>query len=159
LDARGGSWRSWSIREAASKAGIALTGALLGDTINEVAYNRVFTSMQQDHVDALVVSSDPEHLSNRVLIVELAAKTRIAAMYPFREFVEIGGLLAYSIDLRDTFRRIANVVATILKGANPGDIPFFQQTKFELIINLKTSKAIGLEMPPTLFARADVVIE
>src|ERR1700738_894489 len=92
-------------------------------------------------------------------LVELAAKTRIPAIYPLREFTEVGGLLAYSVDLGDIFRRIADLVDKILKGANPGDIPFFQPTKFELIINLKTAKALGLEMPPMLLGRADEVIE
>jgi putative ABC transport system substrate-binding protein len=70
-----------------------------------------------------------------------------------------GGLLAYSVDLVDTWRRIADTVDKTLKGANPGDIPFFQQTRFELIINLKTARALGLTVPPTLLARADEVIE
>jgi putative tryptophan/tyrosine transport system substrate-binding protein len=148
-----------AVREAATQAGISLAGALLGSTIDEAAYRGVFTSMKQDRVDALVVSSEGEHLTNRAVIVELAAKDRIPAIYPAREFVEVGGLLAYSVDLGDTLRRIADLVDKILKGANPGNIPFFQQTKFELIVNLKTAQALGLEMPPTLLARADEVIE
>jgi putative ABC transport system substrate-binding protein len=146
-------------RDAARQAGIPLAGALLGNTVSEAAYHRVFASMERDRVDALVVSSEPEHLSNRVTLVELAAKSRIPAIYPFREFVDVGGLLAYSVDLVDTWRRIADTVDKILKGANPGDIPFFQQTRFELIINLKTARALGLTVPPTLLARADEVIE
>jgi putative ABC transport system substrate-binding protein len=147
------------VREAASQAGISLAGALLTNPINEAAYQRVFASMEQERVDALVVSSEPEHLSHRVTLVQLAAKSRIPAIYPFREFVDVGGLLAYSVDLTDTLRRIADTVDEILRGANPGDIPFFQQIKFELIINLKTAKTLGLEMPATLLATADEVIE
>jgi putative tryptophan/tyrosine transport system substrate-binding protein len=148
-------------RDAARQAGITLDGALLGSTIDEAAYQCVFTSIRskQDQVDGLVVSSEGEHFTNREVIVELAAKNRIPAIYPYREFTEVGGLLAYSIDLEDTFRQIADTVDKILKGANPGDIPFFQQAKFELIVNLKTSKVLGLEIPPTLVARADEVIE
>jgi putative tryptophan/tyrosine transport system substrate-binding protein len=146
-------------RDAASQLGIRLAGALLDSTIDEAAYQRVFTSMKQDQVDGLVVSSEGEHFTNREAIVELAAKNRIPAIYPYREFTEVGGLLAYSIDLGDTFRQIADTVDKILKGTNPGDIPFFQQAKFELIVNLKTSKVLGLEIPPTLVARADEVIE
>ena len=77
----------------------------------------------------------------------------------FREFVQVGGLMAYSIDLADIYRRVANLVDKILRGANPGDIPFYQPTKYELVINLKTAKALGLTVPPTMLARADVVIE
>ena len=80
-------------------------------------------------------------------------------MYPYREFVEVGGLISYSIDLAAAYRRLASLVDEILKGANPADIPFYQQTKFELIINLKTAKALGLELPAMLLGRADEVIE
>jgi putative tryptophan/tyrosine transport system substrate-binding protein len=146
-------------RAAAKQAGMTLAGAMLGNTIDEAAYQRVFASMQQEQVDALLVSSAGEHLTNRVAIVELAAKNRLPAIYPFKDFTEVGGLLAYSIDLGDTYRLVADLVDKILKGANPGNIPFFQPTKFELIVNLKTSKALGLEMPPTLVARADEVVE
>ena len=76
-----------------------------------------------------------------------------------REFVEVGGLMAYSIDLADISRRLANLIDKILKGAKPGDIPFYQPTKFELSINLKTAKVLGLEMPAILLASADQVIE
>jgi putative ABC transport system substrate-binding protein len=148
-----------AVRAAASQAGITLAGAMLGNTIDETAYQHVFKSMEQEQVDALLVSSQSEHLTNRVAIVELAAKNRLPAIYPYKDFTEVGGLLAYSVDLGDTFRLVADLVDKILKGANPGDIPFFQPSKFELIVNLKTSKALGLEMPPTLVARADEVIE
>jgi len=146
-------------RAAARQAGITLAGATLGNTIDEAAYQRVFTSMEQERVDALLVSGASEHLTNRVVIVELAAKNQLPTIYPYKDFTEVGGLLAYSIDLGDTFRLVADLVDKILKGADPGDLPFFQPSKFELIVNLKTSKALGLEMPPTLVARADQVIE
>jgi putative ABC transport system substrate-binding protein len=89
----------------------------------------------------------------------LAAKGRIPAIYPFREFVEVGGLMAYSIDLADISRRLANLIDKILKGANPGEIPFYQPTKFALVLNLKAAKALGLEIPAMLLGRADEVIE
>jgi putative tryptophan/tyrosine transport system substrate-binding protein len=136
-----------------------LAPALLDSPINEAAYQRVFMSMKQDQVDGLVVSDDTEHITNRVVIVELAAKNRIPAIYPFEEFTEVGGLLAYSVNLGEMGRRVADIVDKVLKGVSPGDIPFFQQTKFELIVNLKTSKALGLEIAPSLLARADEVIE
>lgn len=147
------------VREAARRAGITLVGALLGETVNETDYLRVFDSLVRDRVDALLVSEVSENLTNRQLIVELAAKHGIPAIYPYREFSDVGGLMAYSIDLADTFRRIAGLVDKILKGANPADIPFYQPTRFELVINLRTAKALGLTVPPTLLARADDTIE
>jgi putative ABC transport system substrate-binding protein len=80
-------------------------------------------------------------------------------MYAYREFVRVGGLMAYSIDQADMYRHLADVVDKILRGANPGDIPFYQPTKYELSINLKTAKALDLEMPGMLVGRADEVIE
>ncbi len=151
--------RGAAAREAAKRAGISLKAALLGSAFNEAEYQRVFRSMEQDRADALMVSDEAEHFTNRATIVELAAKGRIPTIYPYREFVEVGGLMAYSIDLADIFRRLANLIDKILKGANPGDIPFYQPTKFELSINLKTAKALGLEMPAMLLGRADEVIE
>ena len=133
--------------------------ALLDGAFNEAAYQRVFTSMEQDHADALMVSEEVEHIIYRAAIVEAAAKDRIPTIYTNREYVEAGGLMAYSIDLADVYRRLADLTANILKGANPGDIPFYQPTKFELSINLKTAKTLGLEMPAMLLGRADQVIE
>src|SRR5215510_13735013 len=160
------SQRSWEdtrrtgavVREAAKRAGISLKAAVMGGSFNELEYQRVFRSMEQDQADALMVSEEAEHVTNRVTIVEMAAKSRIFTMYPYREFVEVGGLMAYSIDLVDTYRRVANLIDKIFKGANPGDIPFYQPTKYELSINLKTAKALGLEMPAMLLGRADEVI-
>ncbi len=151
--------RGEAAREAAKRAGISLKVALLGSALNEAEYQRVFMSMEQDRVSAFVVSEEPEHVTNRATIVELAAKGRFPTIYPFREFVEDGGLMAYSINQVDVYRRVASLIGKILGGANPGDIPFYQPTKFELSINLKTAKALGLEMPAMLLGRADEVIE
>jgi putative tryptophan/tyrosine transport system substrate-binding protein len=150
--------RGTATREAAKRAGVALSPAMLG-AFNEAEYQRVFRSMEQDRADGLMVSDEPENSINRETIVELAAKGRIPAIYPFRDYVDVGGLMAYSIDLADISRRLANLIDRILKGANPGDIPFYQPTKFALVINLKTAKALGLEMPAMLLGRADEVIE
>jgi putative ABC transport system substrate-binding protein len=136
-----------------------LKAALLDSAFNEAEYQRVFTSMEQDRADALMVSEEVEQIANRATIVELAAKGRIPTIYPNREYVEAGGLMAYSIDLADNYRRLANLIDKILKGANPGDIPFYQPTKYELTVNLKTAKALGLEMPAMLNSSADQVIE
>jgi putative tryptophan/tyrosine transport system substrate-binding protein len=151
--------RGAAAREAAKQAGISLKAALLGSAFNEAEYPRVFGSMEQDRADALLLSDEAEHFTYRATIIELAAKDRIPTMYAYREFVQVGGLMAYSIDQAEIFRRLANVIDKILRGANPGDIPFYQPTKFELSINLKTAKALGLEMPAMLLGRADQVIE
>jgi putative ABC transport system substrate-binding protein len=160
LASRGG-WERPSgaaAREAAKRAGISLTGELLV-TFNEGEYRRVLSTLKQDRVDAIIVSDEPEHITYQVPLVELIAKSSIPAVYPYREFVEVGGLMSYSIDLVDAFRRLANLVDQILKGANPKDIPFYQATTFELAINVKTAKALGLDLPATLIGRADEVIE
>jgi putative ABC transport system substrate-binding protein len=151
--------RGEAAREAAKQAGLSLKAALLGSAFNEAEYQRVFRSMEQDRADALMVSDEAEHGPNVATIVELAAKGQLPTVYPFREFVEVGGLIAYSIDQAEIYRRLANLIDKILRGANPGDIPFYQPTKFELSINLKTAKALGLEMPAMLLGRADEVIE
>ena len=93
------------------------------------------------------------------MIVELAEKSRLPAIYPFREYVEAGGLMAYSVDFVELFTPAARFIAQILNGASPGDIPIYQATKFELVINVKAAKAIGLTIPPALLSRADEVIE
>jgi putative tryptophan/tyrosine transport system substrate-binding protein len=147
-----------AVREASGRAGISLAGEPMS-SFNEQEYQRVFNSMEHERVDGILVSDEAEQLTYRQLLVELAAKTRIPTIYAFREHVELGGLMAYSIDLGDVGRRAARQIAQILKGANPGELPFYQQTKFELTINLKTAKALGLNLPPMLLGRADEVIE
>jgi putative ABC transport system substrate-binding protein len=97
--------------------------------------------------------------TQRQTIVDLAAELRLPVMYERREYVEQGGLVTYGPDASDIYRRAAGYVARILAGANPGDLPIEQPTKFELIINLRTAKTLGLDVPPTLLARADEVIE
>jgi putative tryptophan/tyrosine transport system substrate-binding protein len=126
---------------------------------DEQEYHRVFAALAQEGAEGLVVSDESENLTYRRLIVELASKGRLPTIYNVRQFVEAGGLMAYGIDLSDVGRRIANLVDQILKGAKPTDMPIFQPTKFELSINLKTAKALGIELPPLLVARADNLIE
>lgn len=106
-----------------------------------------------------MVDEGGSFLAQRATIVELAAKYRIPVIYPYRDYVEQGGLIAFAPDLGELAERMANDVHQILGGAKPGDIPFYQPSKFQMIINLKTAKAIGLDLPPTLVARADEVIE
>jgi putative ABC transport system substrate-binding protein len=97
--------------------------------------------------------------SERRRLVDLAAKNRLPAVFPYREFVDAGGLMAYGPNLADLSRRAATYVDKILKGGNPGDLPVEQPTKFEFVINLKTAKALGLTIPQSVLLRADQVIE
>ena len=97
--------------------------------------------------------------SNRKRIVGFALKSRLPSVYPQREFVDAGGLMSYGADLADSYRRVAYFVDRILKGAKPADLPVEQPTKFELVINLKTAKQIGVTIPPNVLARADRVIK
>jgi putative ABC transport system substrate-binding protein len=98
-------------------------------------------------------------ISERRRLVDLAAQNRLPAVYAWREFVDAGGLMAYGPNLSDLYRRAATYADKILKGAKPGDLPVEQPTKFELVINLKTAKALGLTIPPAVLARADEIIQ
>jgi putative ABC transport system substrate-binding protein len=122
-------------------------------------FERAFEAMTTERAGALFVLGDGMFLLHRTRTAELAAKYRLPAMYPVREFVDAGGLMVYGTSLRDNFRRAATYVDKILKGAKPADLPIEQPTKFELVINLKTAKALGLTIPPSLLARADHIIE
>jgi len=121
--------------------------------------NRAFSEMTRAHADALIVLTSSVFFGERRRLVDLAAKNRLPTVYPWREGVDAGGLMAYGSDLADLSRRAATYVDKILKGAKPGDLPVEQPTKFELVINLKTAKALGLTIPPSLLARADQVID
>jgi putative ABC transport system substrate-binding protein len=107
----------------------------------------------------LVVMPDTFTSAHRTQITALATRYRLPAIYPFRFFAELGGLLSYGNDRRDVFRRAASYADRILKGAKPSELPVQAPVKFELVVNLKTAKALGLDVPPTLLARADEVIE
>ena len=119
----------------------------------------VLAAVAQKNPDALVVLADPMFYVNRRQLVEAAARHRLPAIYEWREFVEAGGLMAYGPRIEDLHRRAATYVDRILKGAKPSDLPVEQATKFELVINLKTAKALGLTIPRSLLLRADQVIE
>jgi putative ABC transport system substrate-binding protein len=117
-----------------------------------------FRAASKGHADAVIVLASPIFNSQRKQIVELAAKSRLAATYSRPETVEDGGLMTYGVNIDDLFRRAAIYVDKILKGANPADLPVEQPKKFEFIINLKAAKQIGLTIPPNVLARADRVI-
>ena len=146
-------------RELERGLGIVVVGPPLNYPIDEAEYRRVFAALIQDRAEGIVVSAEDVNVFNVKLIVELTEKSRLPAIYPVKEFVQSGGLMSYGIDQPDLGRSVANVVGQILKGTKPGDIPIMQPTKFELVINLKTAKALGLTVPPELLATADEVIE
>ncbi len=122
-------------------------------------FDRAFSDMTRARAGALTVLPSTMFFIERRRLVALAAKHRLPAVYPSREFVDAGGLMAYGSDLADMLRRTATYVDKILKGAKPGDLPVEQPTKFELVINLKAAKALGLTIPPSMLGRADEVVE
>ena len=122
-------------------------------------FERAFVAMTRERAGAAVVLADGMFLFHRAKLADLAAKYRVPVMYGLREHVDAGGLVFYGASLRDSFRRAASYVDKILKGAKPADLPIEQPTKFDLVINMKTAKALGLTIPPSLLQRADQVIE
>ena len=146
------------LRAAGAELGISLV-FMLPQKGNSLEIERVFAVMEQQRPDAVLVSGEGDLYAHRQLIAELAEKNRLPAMCPYRDYVDAGGLMAYTVDLAELLRRMADDVHQILKGAKPGDIPIYQPTKFQLLINLKTAKTLGLTLPPALLARADEVIE
>ena len=121
--------------------------------------DRAFSDMTGAHAGALTVLPSSMFFNERRRLLALAAKNRLPAVYPWREGVDAGGLMAYGPNIPDLFRRAATYVDKILKGAKPSDLPVEQPTKFELVINLKTAKALGLTIPPSLLGRADEVLQ
>jgi putative ABC transport system substrate-binding protein len=120
----------------------------------------VFAGAKENHAEALIVLGSPFFYAHRTRLIDLAARRRLPTIYPQREFVAgAGGLMSYGADYRDQFRRAATYVDKILKGARPADLPVQQATKFELVINLKTAKALGLTIPQSVLGRADQILE
>jgi putative ABC transport system substrate-binding protein len=160
LGMRGG-WEGDSgqvLRDAASRLGVALDFTLPEKgTPSEI--ERAFAAIEKQRPDALLVSGEGDLYANRQLIAELSVEKRLPAMCPYRDHVEAGALMGYSVDLAELLRRMADDVHEILKGAKPGDIPIYQPIKFELLINLKTAKTLGLTLPRELLTRADELIE
>jgi len=122
-------------------------------------FDRAFAAMVQNRAGALLVLSGPVYVLHRGQLADLAAKRRLPAIYNFREFADAGGLLAYGPNIRGFWRRAATYVDKILKGAKPADLPVEQPTKFDLLINLRTARTLGLTLPPSLLLQADQLIE
>jgi putative ABC transport system substrate-binding protein len=121
--------------------------------------DRAFSAMKESRAGALIVESSSMLFTWRTHLADLALKNRLPTMFAQRQYAEAGGLMAYAADFSDLFRRAATFVDKILKGAKPADLPVEQPAKWELVINLKTAKALGLTIPQSLLQRADQVIE
>ena len=147
------------LREAAGRVGIRIGAALLSEKLDRAAHELVFDEMDTDRVDGLMVAHHGENLTNRQLIADLAAKHRLPAVYAHRDFVDVGGLLSYGSDLEEVMHRLADMTDQVIKGAKPADVPVYQQTKFELVLNRTAARSLGLEFPASLLSVADEVIE
>jgi putative ABC transport system substrate-binding protein len=148
-----------AMRAAADEAGIPYVGILLEVPTSEAGYRDAVANVSRDGANAIMLGDSPDVMTNRSLIATLIGEARIPAIYPLGELVEAGGLMAYSFDLTDLNKRVANDIDAIFRGANPGEIPFYQNSKFVLSLNLKTAKTLGLTVPATLLASADNIIE
>jgi len=144
------------MKRAAAAARMALIGVELGSTSD---FDAALAVMLRERTEVLLVSNDPLHQLHVGRIIDFLAKNRIAGMFQSKENVAAGGLMGYGASLPDLFRRAATYVHRILQGAKPADLPVELPSKFDLAINLKTARALGLDLPPMLIARADEVIE
>jgi putative tryptophan/tyrosine transport system substrate-binding protein len=126
---------------------------------DEEGYRRQFADLSSAGVDALFINSTPVHFANLRLVVELVKQTGLPAMYAYREFVQAGGFMAYGVDFREIYGQMAIRVDLILRGTNPGEIPYYQPTKFVFSVNLKTANQLGLTPPQSLLVQADEMIE
>jgi putative ABC transport system substrate-binding protein len=148
-----------AVRQAAQQLGISLLGPPLESPIEAEEYRRVLAAMAQEHVDGIVISDQAENTNNRQLIVDLVRTAKLPTIFPNREYFEVGALMVYGPSSSDSWRRLAGYIDQILKGAQPGDLPIYLASKFDLLINLKTANALGITIPPSLLVRADEVIE
>jgi putative tryptophan/tyrosine transport system substrate-binding protein len=148
-----------AIREAVEAAGLPLAVSLLEIGTGEAGYRAAVDNMSRDGADAVMVVESPELFQNAALIAKLVFDAKLPAIFTHPEAVEAGGLMAYSFDLIELYKRAANTIDAILRGAKPGDIPIYQVTNYELSINLNTAKHLRLSVPPELVATADKIIE
>ncbi|MFL5029066.1 MAG: ABC transporter substrate-binding protein [Xanthobacteraceae bacterium] len=142
--------------KAAASLGIRV---LALNATTESEFEPAFSTLAREQASALLIGADPFFNSRRDLLVALAARYRVPTIYEFREFALAGGLMSYGTSLSDSYRQAGNYAGRLLKGARPAELPIVQSSKFELVVNLKTAKALGLEVPPGLLTAADEVIE
>lgn len=139
--------------------GMAVVGAVVDPPGSEADYLRAFAAIERERADSIIVSPALENLVNRRLIADRAAELRLPAICAYRENVEAGALMAFAVDLAHMFRGAAGYVDRLLKGADPGTLPIQQPSKFELVVNLRTAKALALALPESVLTRADEIIE
>jgi ABC-type uncharacterized transport system substrate-binding protein len=155
-DDRNKEWEYKQSQEAADKLKLTLRAY---EARSSVEIDEAFTRIVDDHTQALIIFSDGLTTAHQKKLADLALAYRLPAMFGFREFTEMGGLVSYGASNTGMWRRAASYVDRILKGSSPGDLPIEQPTRFDLVVNLKTAKELGLEIPPNVIARADDVIE
>ena len=143
-------------REVAPALGLQIA-AFNASTAGEI--DAAFAGIARERGEALLIAGDGFFVSRRGQIATLTARDRLSSVSAVREFAEAGGLMSYGTKLTDMFRQVGVYTGSIIKGAKPADLPVLQSTRFELVINLQTAKALGIEVPPALLARADEVIE
>jgi putative ABC transport system substrate-binding protein len=155
-----GSRQMWSypqvdvLREAARQLGISILSPPIESPIQAEEYRRVLGAMAQEHVDGVIIADQPENFLYGLLIVDLVRAAKLPAIFPLREHFEVGALMAYGPSAKDFWRRLPGYIEQILKGAPPGDLPIYLESKFDLLINLKTAKALGITIPPSLLVDA-----
>ncbi|MBR0828505.1 ABC transporter substrate-binding protein [Bradyrhizobium manausense] len=149
-----------AVRDAAQKLGISLVRGIVSSPYGEAEFRSAFSSLQRDQLDGLILSDEGQvHVPRKPLLVQLIQQMRLPAIYPYTVFVEAGGLMSYASDVESVIHRQVAQIVEIFRGANPGDIPYSQAVRFDLVVNLKTAKELGLEMPAALVAAATTVIE
>ena len=149
-------WEYKQSRQAADKLRLVLRAY---EARSSIEIDEAFTRIVDDHAQAVIILADVLTVAHQKKLADVALANKLPAMFGFREFAEMGGLISYGSSNPAMWRRAASYVDKILKGSSPSDLPIEQPTRFELVVNLKTAKALGLEIPPTFLARADEVIE
>jgi len=147
------------LKEIQAASARAALQSIISEARTEAEFEPAFETFRRHGAEGLLIGADPFFNSRRGLLVELVRKLRIPTIYEFREFAEAGGLISYGTDLVDAYRLVGVYVGRVLKGMRPGDLPVIQASKFEMIINMRTARNLGITIPPTLLARAEEVIE
>lgn len=147
------------IADFATRMGVTILGTPIAHPYHDADYERAFAKLREENVGAILIGESIDSYARRNFIAELVARSRLPALYPQREYVSAGGLMAYSPDPAELGRHMGRQIAQIFRGESPANIPIYQASKFHLIVNLKTAQTLGIEFPPPLLTRADEVIE